>query len=149
MARVTLTPEPAPASAAGANAARARFGIDLATLLGLVGAFGVVAVAMAGGEPMPLAGLWEGWRGPDGEIVRSFTILTTDAAPALRFLHERMPVILEPDGWPLWLGEAAGAPQSLMRTSAAPLRIWPVSTRVNNVRNDGPELLEPPPAALV
>ena len=65
-----------------------------------------------------------------------------DASPALRFLHERMPVILEPADWAEWLGEREGAPQRLLATSGARLRIWPVSTRVNNVRNDGPDLLE-------
>ena len=100
------------------------------------------AIARADGAMLAFAGLWDGWRGPEGEIVRSFVILTTEATPALRFLHERMPVILEPQDWPLWLGEAPGDPLALLRPSAAALRIWPVSTRVNNVRNDGPELLE-------
>jgi putative SOS response-associated peptidase YedK len=101
------------------------------------------AIARADGAMLALAGLWDGWRGPDGEVVRSFTILTTGASAALRFLHERMPVVLEPADWPLWLGEAAGDPQTLLRTSAAELRIWAVSTQVNSVRNDGPQLLEP------
>ena len=100
------------------------------------------AIARADGAMLALAGLWDGWRGPDGEVVRSFAILTTDASPALRFLHERMPVILEPADWAEWLGEREGAPQRLLATSGARLRIWPVSTRVNNVRNDGPDLLE-------
>ncbi len=100
------------------------------------------AIARADGTMLAFAGLWDGWRGPEGEIVRSFTILTTDAAPALRFLHERMPVILEPADWPVWLGEDDGDFAALMHTSDTPLRIWAVSTRVNSVRNDGPELLE-------
>lgn len=100
------------------------------------------AIARQDGAMLAFAGLWDGWRGADGEIVRSFVILTTEAAPELRFLHERMPVILEPDSWPLWLGETEGEPGSLLRTSHTPLKIWPVSTRVNSVRNDGPELLE-------
>ncbi len=45
------------------------------------------------------AGLWEGWRGADGRVIRSFVILTTTANEALRPLHERMPVVLEPADW--------------------------------------------------
>jgi putative SOS response-associated peptidase YedK len=101
------------------------------------------AIARADGAMFAFAGLWEGWRGPGGEIVRSFVILTTQAAEPIRFLHERMPVVLEPADWPLWLGEQDGDVAPLMRTSAATLRIWPVSARVNNVRNDDPSLLTP------
>lgn len=100
------------------------------------------AIARADGMPLALAGLWEGWRGPAGEVLRTFTILTTAACKPLEHLHERMPVVLEPADWALWLGEAAGAHGALLRPSGAALRIWRVSTRVNNVRHDGPELLE-------
>jgi putative SOS response-associated peptidase YedK len=99
------------------------------------------AIARADGDILALAGLWEGWRGPDGEVIRSYTILTTSAATALRELHERMPVVLEPADWATWLGEAAGDPATLLRPSEALFRIWPVSDAVNNVRNDSPALL--------
>jgi putative SOS response-associated peptidase YedK len=107
------------------------------------------AVARADGAMLALAGLWEGWRGAGDEIVRSFVILTTEASDQLRFLHERMPVVLEPPDWPLWLGETEGDVAPLLRPSAAALRVWPVSTRVNNVRNDDPSLLAPLGAGLV
>lgn len=100
------------------------------------------AIARADGQMLALAGLWEGWRGADGEILRTFTIMTTQACEALRFLHERMPVVLEPGDWPLWLGETAGKAADLLRPSLAEFRVWPVSTRVNNVRNDSADLLE-------
>jgi putative SOS response-associated peptidase YedK len=59
-------------------------------------------------------------------------------------LHERMPVILEPADWPVWLAEEAGDPATLLRPSSEGiLRLWPVDKRVGNVRNDGPELLAP------
>ena len=61
----------------------------------------------------------------------------------LRPIHERMPVILEADDWPTWLGEAEGDPVELLRPSAAELRVWRVGKAVNNVRNDSSELLEP------
>lgn len=99
------------------------------------------AIARADGSPLVFAGLWEGWRGPDGTVIRSFTILTTNANETLRPLHERTPVVLEPDHWRLWLGEDAGDASTLLRASAAAFRVWKVSTAVNNVRNDSPELL--------
>lgn len=101
------------------------------------------AVARADGQVMVLAGLWDGWRSPDGEVVRSYTVVTTNAVDQLGHLHERMPVVLEREDWPAWLGEAPGDPAALMHPSRAAFRVWPVSPRVNSVRNDGPELLAP------
>ena len=101
------------------------------------------AIARADGQPMAFAGLWEGWRGADGTVLRTFTIVTTNANPVLRPLHERMPVILEPVDWPVWLGEVLSDPAALLRPSAAELRVWPIGTAVNNVRNDTAALLEP------
>jgi putative SOS response-associated peptidase YedK len=101
------------------------------------------AIARADGEPMVFAGLWEGWRGTDGAVLRTFTIVTTQANATLRPLHERMPVILEAGAWPLWLGETDGQAADLLRPSAADLRVWRVGTAVNNVRNDRADLLEP------
>jgi putative SOS response-associated peptidase YedK len=102
------------------------------------------AIARADGDPMAFAGIWEGWRSPDGDIVRSFAIVTTTANAQMAALHERMPVILEQADWPGWLGETEADPTALLHPSAeGVLRIWPVDKRVGNVRNDGPELLQP------
>ncbi len=101
------------------------------------------AIARADGQPMVFAGLWEGWRGSDGTVIRSFTIVTTSANEALRPLHERMPVVLEPADWPLWLGETHGDPNEPLHPSGAAFRTWRIGTAVNNVRNDTPQLLEP------
>ena len=101
------------------------------------------AVARRDGQVMVLAGLWDGWRGGDGEVVRSYTVVTTNAVDQLGHLHERMPVVLEPADWPAWLGEAPGDPAALMRPSQAVFRVWQVSHRVNSVRNDGPDLVAP------
>jgi putative SOS response-associated peptidase YedK len=97
----------------------------------------------ADGQPMVFAGLWEGWRGADGTVLRSFTIVTTNANPVLRPIHERMPVILEQPDWPTWLGEAEGDATTLLRPSGAELRVWRIGKGVNNVRNDTEALLEP------
>lgn len=102
------------------------------------------AVALASGAPMALAGLWEGWRAPDGTILRSFTVVTTEANPRLALLHDRMPVVVPEADWPLWLGEAEGDPAALVRPfPAEAFAVWPVSTRVNLVRADDPGLLAP------
>jgi putative SOS response-associated peptidase YedK len=87
--------------------------------------------------------LWEGWRDADGTVIRSFTIVTTGANDTLRPLHDRMPLVLEPDDWPLWLGEQEDDRAALLRPSQAAFRTWRVGTAVNNVRNDSATLLEP------
>ena len=75
------------------------------------------AVALAEGRLMAMAGLWDRWRSPAGEIVRSFTIVTTAANALLAPLHERMPVILDPDAWSIWLGETAADSDGVLRGS--------------------------------
>ena len=102
------------------------------------------AIARADGTPLALAGLWEGWRGADGEIIRSFCVLTTSANRVMEAVHDRMPVILEPESWPVRLGEREGDVAALLKPAEEDvLRLWPVSTAVNAVRNNGAALLEP------
>lgn len=102
------------------------------------------------GRPLVLAGIWTSWRDPedpDREPVYSTAILTTEARGAMADLHHRMPVILPEPLWDGWADTEAGdAPHLLdaVRALDAPrLRATPIGTRVNNVRNDGPELLTP------
>jgi putative SOS response-associated peptidase YedK len=112
------------------------------------------AIAQLDGSPLAFAGLWEGWRSPEDETLRTFTILTTTANGTMNQLHERMPVILEAEDWPAWLGETVGdAPAPMRPASDDVLYIWPVSRVVNNVRNNGADLLDwiddpavPPPS---
>ena len=95
---------------------------------------------------MALAGLWENWRSPAGEWVRSFAIVTTRPNELCAELHDRMPVILDPGDWDAWLGEATPRTtlRSLMRPAPAEaVDLYAVSPAVNNVRNEGPELLAP------
>ena len=102
------------------------------------------AVARVDGDPVAFGGIWEEWRSPEGETLRTFATITTDANRQLSAIQDRMPVIIEPENWPLWLGEVDGDPATLLRPAAEDvLRIWPVDKKVGNVRNDGPELLEP------
>jgi putative SOS response-associated peptidase YedK len=105
------------------------------------------AVALADRRLMAMAGLWENWRSPAGEIVRSFAIVTTAANPLLAPLHDRMPVILDADAWPIWLGEAAADTERLKALlapyPAEQMIVWPVDKRVGNVKNKDPGLIEP------
>ena len=105
------------------------------------------AIGRADRRLMAMAGLWDMWRSPAGETVRSFTIVTTAANPLLAPLHERMPVILDPDAWPIWLGEVA-ADSERLKVLLAPypadrMVVWPVDKRVGNVKNKDAGLVEP------
>ena len=102
------------------------------------------AVARVDGEPVAFGGIWQHWRSPDGEMLQTFATITTDANALLAPIQDRMPVIIERADWPLWLGELDGDPATLLRAAAEDvLRFWPVNKKVGNVRNDGPELIEP------
>ena len=101
------------------------------------------AIARQDGDPLAFAGIWEGWRGEGGEVLRTFAIITTDANQLMAHVHNRMPVIVEEADWPVWLGETEGDAASLLRPAGEHVvRLWTVSRAVNNVRNDGPELLD-------
>lgn len=103
------------------------------------------------GAPIAFAGLWSIWRGPDHDQdpLRSLTIVTTSANHLMEPIHDRMPVILPEEHWATWLDrdnddlDALGellvpAPEDL-------LVVTPVGSQVSNVRNNGPELIEPAP----
>ena len=103
-------------------------------------------IERADGRPLVLAGLWAGWRDPDaGEVRRTFTIVTTRASSAIEPLHDRMPVALPPSAWSRWLDTRStdrGELQAMLDAAEhEELSIYPVVPLVNNVRNDGPELL--------
>jgi putative SOS response-associated peptidase YedK len=103
------------------------------------------AIAMSDDDLMVMAGLWDEWRSPAGERIKSCSVITTEPNEAVGALHDRMPVILEDKDWPKWLGEepAAEAELKALLTPCASgrLKIWPVGKRVGNVKNDGPELV--------
>ena len=104
-------------------------------------------ISFASGEPFGMAGLWERWRDPGtGEPLESCCIVTTSPAPAVAHVHDRMPVIVPPDAYDEWLDPDNLATDRLARLLApwtAPgLQARAVSRRVNDARNQGPELLE-------
>jgi putative SOS response-associated peptidase YedK len=110
------------------------------------------ASSQTGGGVFALAGLWERWKNPqDGSILRSFTIVTGEPNALLEPIHDRMPVILPPDAWPLWLGETEATPKQLFALlqpfPAELMRAYPIGAAVGNVKNDTPELLDPIPPA--
>jgi len=104
-------------------------------------------IRLRDGGPFAIAGLWEHWKGTDGEVIESCTLLTTEANDLLRPVHPRMPVILDPENYALWLDtevDDTALLESLLHPYAeVPLACYPVSTRVNAPANEGPDLIEP------
>ena len=93
-----------------------------------------------GGKPFAFAGLWEWWGGPDGkQPVESCTILTTDANELASEVHNRMPVILDEDDHDAWL---VGEEIPLVPFDSERMTARPISTTINNVKNEGPGCVE-------
>lgn len=93
-----------------------------------------------------LAGLWEHWAGADGSEIESCTILTTEANDLVRPIHDRMPVILAPEDYAVWLDPQA--PPVVLHALLKPappeaLAAYPVGAMVNSPRNDSAELILP------
>ncbi len=106
----------------------------------------------ADGHSLAMAGLYEWWHDDDRDRddpeawLLSATIITTDAADAVGRIHDRMPVVIHERDWKAWLdpelGERSTVEGLMQPALSAPLDAFPVSVRVNNVRNNGPELIE-------
>lgn len=110
------------------------------------------------GKPFGMAGLWDTWKSKDGEIVESATVVTRGALGPIAALHDRMPLIVAPDAYDLWLAsgkgdplaaalEQAGGPDALPEiVHAVPpeeLEAFPVGTLVNDPKNDAPACRDP------
>lgn len=106
-----------------------------------------VRVQTRDGGLFAIAGLWEHWSSPDGSEIESCTLLTTAPNDLLAQVHNRMPVIIAPEDFDLWLDPAAqhaGEIQHLLRPyPAEEMTFYPVSTHVNNPRNDDARCIEP------
>ena len=104
-------------------------------------------ITLRSGQPFAFAGLWESWQPPDGPRIESCTILTTAANDLMQQFHDRMPVILSPAEYALWLDAELTDPAALLpmldQYPAEEMTAFPVSTLVNSVRNDSPELIVP------
>ena len=92
------------------------------------------------------AGLWEHWQGPEEGPIDSCTILTTAANELLSQVHDRMPVILQPEDYDLWLDSTVREPERLQPLlqpyAAEAMTSYPVSSRVNSPRHDSPDCVE-------
>ncbi len=99
------------------------------------------------GAPLAFAGLWETWTGPNGEELDTAAIVTTNANRTLAPIHGRMPAILAPEAFDLWLNCAevdSETAAALIRPAPEDLlEAYPISTAVNRVANDNPQIIEP------
>jgi putative SOS response-associated peptidase YedK len=93
------------------------------------------------------AGIWDRWKDPSGNWVKTCSILTTTPNAVTSAVHDRMSVILEPDSYDLWLDpemrDVASASERLKAYDARQMRCHPVSTRINRVANDDEECSAP------
>jgi putative SOS response-associated peptidase YedK len=98
-------------------------------------------------RPFGFAGLWERWTNPENKsVLETCTILTTEANAELQEIHPRMPVMLSPDSFDAWLDPDADVETAKGLLAPYPggaLTAYPISTRVNAVKNDDPSILEP------
>ena len=103
-------------------------------------------IRLKSGGLFALAGLWESWNGPEGEL-RSFSLITTAPNELMARIHDRMPVILPRAHYARWLSPAVQTPAQVQPMiasyPAAELQAVPVSRALNNARNQGAALIEP------
>jgi putative SOS response-associated peptidase YedK len=106
-----------------------------------------ILLKMKDDRPFAFAGLWEVWQPPDGSLLRTCTIITTEPNALVAGIHNRMPAILPPDAYDAWLQPGDVRPQDVLPLlgpfDAAQMRAVPVSTRVNNPAFDSPECVLP------
>lgn len=103
-------------------------------------------IQVSGGGLLAFAGLWERWTAPDGDVLESCTILTTGANERVSSIHDRMPVILDPADYALWLDRTVKRFEQLAQLfdpyPAEQMTTRAVSTRVNSPSNDDPSCIE-------
>jgi putative SOS response-associated peptidase YedK len=104
------------------------------------------------GGPIAFAGLWETWTGPNGEEVDTATVITTPANRLLAAIHDRMPVIVAPDAFSLWLDcakvDEVTAAALIVPAAETLLEYYEVSNAVNRAANDSAELIALAPAKI-
>lgn len=104
-------------------------------------------ITMKDGSPLAFAGIWDSWKSPEGEIIESCSILTTTSNSMVTVLHDRMPVILHPSEFALWLDRSTNDPERLKRLyqpyPSELLQEWEVSSIVNSASHETPETIVP------
>jgi putative SOS response-associated peptidase YedK len=99
------------------------------------------------GDLFAFAGLWDCWKDPNGDWMRTCSILTTETNAVTATVHDRMPVILDPDNYDLWLDpgmqDVAAVSELLKPYSARLMRCYPISPRINRVANDDEDCSRP------
>lgn len=96
------------------------------------------------GSPLAFAAVWQDWTQPGGGRIATCAAITTAANAPMQAIHHRMPVIIEPGDWPLWLGEVGKGAAPLMRAAQEHTLHWHrVDRAVNSNRTSGPELIDP------
>lgn len=94
-------------------------------------------------ELMAMGGLWESWTSPEGEILRTFCVITTEPNDLMRPIHDRMPVLIGRDNWAAWLDPKTTEVSAMLAPYPAEvMEAWPVSRRVSSAREDGAGLIE-------
>lgn len=101
------------------------------------------AIALKSGAPFALAGIWEYWRDPQtGEDIRSFPIITCEPNAMMATLHDRMPVLLQPEDYERWISSAED-PGDLMKPFPAELMTtWKIGRNAGSPKNDSPDIIE-------
>lgn len=99
------------------------------------------------GDVFALAGLWDRWESPEGDIIDSCTVLTTTPNSLVADMHDRMPVIVSPEKYEIWLDpdviDFDAIKDILQPYDAEKMRRYPVSTKLNNSKNEGAECAAP------
>jgi putative SOS response-associated peptidase YedK len=100
-----------------------------------------------GGQLFAFAGIWDRWQDSSAKTIQTCSILTTTPNEVAFAVHDRMPVILDPDGYDLWLDpgmkDVSAISELLKPFEAGVMRCYPVGTRINHTANDDEECSKP------
>lgn len=100
--------------------------------------------SMRAGEAFALGAIWESWRAPDGDIIRTCCLITTGANEIMVPVHDRMPVIVASEQYEAWLSAPPAEAFELVKPfRAEAMQAWPVSKRVSRSAEEGADLIEP------
>lgn len=101
-------------------------------------------ISLKSGEPMAMAGLWESWKSPGGEILRTCCVITTGPNAVMEHIHDRMPVMIDQAHWQDWLTAPPEVVEALLLPPMADeMQSWPVDRRVSRATEEDARLIEP------